>query len=427
MTIASFVAFTWGLYLAVAAWRVRGRGRRAAATLLAGAFGLVVALGAVLHVAGVEAGRGLALLGAVTAALAFGWSLSAGMRAETADLIRRGLLFLVGLGVVALLVAGCAGPARLPVEEPARGIDEPSGIARRGDEVVIVGDDDPELVFLPASTPRAGVALVPIRPDRLRRTRLPFSGASDLEGVAELADGRLVALSEDSRALWDEHGLVARFTDDSLAETGGRGLEGLAVRARPDGSSRIAVLWEGGYLDCAGADCDSARLPRIVVHDLAPGARDVELGPETALLDVRLHPPLLPGHEPFAQRFRGADLTWIELPDGSDGFLVLLSSGAARLPPAGDAAECPLPDPGGSPRRWCHKWLLRFDENGRPVGDPLDLDTRIPADLAYENWEGLGWWERERRVVLCYDAPWRPDDPVPPILFLELPVEWAQR
>jgi hypothetical protein len=209
-----------------------------------------------------------------------------------------------------------------------------------------------------------------------------------------------VVLSEDLHALLDDRGIVAVY--DELTEKNGRGLEGLAVRDLGDGASRVAVVWDGGYPDGGGG---GAQVPRIFVHDVPAGASGLKISPGNALAEVRLQLPLPAGAEPRAQRFRCPDLVWHRL-RGDDpeswGFIVLLSSGWAVPPAAGSAEECPKRDD-GRPLRWCYKWLQRFDGSGRPVGDPYDLDPAFPPPIRLSNWEGLGWFEPERSLVLVYD------------------------
>jgi hypothetical protein len=329
------------------------------------------------------------------------------------------------VAALAALAVGCAPSGPSPT-----GIDEMSGITRSGDRLIAVGDDDAEICLLrPGAVDERG--MLAISPERIQRVKLAFPGATDLEAVAVLADGRIVALSEDARAIYDTEGMVARW-DASLAEWGGRGLEGLAVRAAPDGGSRIAVTWEGGYPDCRSLPasapddaCGRARRPRLVVHHLPAGARERELDPADALVDTELQVPLLPGEEPCGQRFRAADVLWIDLPDGSEGFLVLLSSQAGERAAPGSECECPKKEQDGSARRYCHKWLLRFDAAGGPVGEPFDLDEVFPAEIATSNWEGMGWWEEGESLVLCYDEEWteRRIDPQC-ALRVELPETW---
>src|SRR5438034_8562674 len=96
---------------------------------------------------------------------------------------------------------------------------------------------------------RSGGPLIRLPPDKVVRHELGGTPlAIDFESLDVLADGRVVALSERLRSLIGDKGLVLQY-DDPLSELGERGLEGLAVRPGLDGSSEIAVLWEGGWIE----------------------------------------------------------------------------------------------------------------------------------------------------------------------------------
>jgi hypothetical protein len=200
-------------------------------------------------------------------------------------------------------------------------------------------------------------------------------------------------------------GLVVQY-DETLNEIAGRGLEGLAVRPRSDGGSWVAVLWEGGYSDPGKSEhVDHFPMaPLLVVHDLPAGAT----GFEHRLEDFPANPldvPVPEGEEPEAQRFRAPDLVWHRLPGGEWGFIVLLSS------------ENRSPD-----RRYHHRWIQRFDQNGKRVGKPVDIETSLPPDMQDLNWEGLGWFEEGQRLVTVHDDP---DDAGPTeALVIELPEGW---
>ena len=123
---------------------------------------------------------------------------------------------------------------------------------------------------------------------------------------------------------------------------------------------------------------------------------------------IELAVPRPPGEEPAAQRFRVPDLVWTRLPaqkTGDDwGFIALLSS------------QNGLPKP-----TFAFKWLLRFDMEGRPVGEPLDLAKYFPAHLAGANWEGLAWYEPGRKLVLVHEEDSRNRAHA---FVMELPAEW---
>ncbi len=320
---------------------------------------------------------------------------------------------------------GCAGT-------PIRGVEEASGVTRHGDRLLIVGDDDPDGYY---SYPLNGDegARIRILPEKLARHRLSTGASSrDLEAIDVLADGRVVVVSERLRALLDDEGVVALF-DGTLAELGGRGAEGLAVRRLPDGGSRVATLWEGGYLNdmmppgAARLINGRALLPRVVCFDIAPGERELELSADGATMDTDLRVPLPPGEEPTAQRFRAPDLVWHRWDvDGEPqwGFVVLISSGWSVRPAAGSKAECPKQE-NGKALRWCYKWLQRFTQDGEPYGEPFDLDEVLPEVIHSVNWEGLGWFEPGKRLVLVYDEKIDRRRVAPQEAFvMELPQGW---
>jgi hypothetical protein len=309
--------------------------------------------------------------------------------------------------LVSMPLAGCAVQSgRLPV----LGIEEASGVVRSGDDLYIVGDHEAGTYYRVTLAPGESGG-IHLSPERLERRPMgPGALAADLEAIGLLADGRLVVLSERLGALLDARGLVAGY-GRRLSEVGGRGCEGLAVRALPGAASRVAVLWEGGYPEVAVLPASLrervrgvAMPPAILVHDLPAGAEAVEVGDDTRL--VELDVPRPPGGEPTAQRFRAPDLVWHRLqrddPE-SWGFIVLLSSGWAAPPAPGSIEECAKTGPDGRPLRWCHKWLQRFTAEGARVGEPFDLEDVLPEPLRTVNWEGLAWFEAERSLVLVYD------------------------
>jgi hypothetical protein len=266
-------------------------------------------------------------------------------------------------------------------------VREASGVVRDGDELLIA-DDSLTGAYLELETRRLQgpfFVLNDYRPDRIR---LHYRGLGvDFESVDKLADGRVALLSERLRSLVGDRGIIAEY-DSELAETGKRGLEGLAVRPLDGEASRVAVLWEGGYPDFGEIARGRDRgpwLPFILVHDIP---RDGTAGrvrmaqSRTLELKVPLPDSLAP---PLSQRFRAPDLAWY--PDAASsegwGFLVLLSSQDGSARPA-----------------YRYKWLQRFRGDGTPFGDPLDLIPLLPEKLRAANWEGLAWWEPGRSLVL---------------------------
>ena len=124
--------------------------------------------------------------------------------------------------------------------------------------------------------------------------------------------------------------------------------------------------------------------------------------------------PILAEFEPAAQRFRAPDLVWHELSRGgleNWGFIVLLSSKNAL-----------------SDRTFAHKWLQRFGRGGQPVGAPVEIQSLLPeqadAKLRTANWEGLGWFENGKKLVLIHDEP---PNGTPTAVVVDLPKEWDAR
>jgi hypothetical protein len=300
--------------------------------------------------------------------------------------------------------------------------NEASGITRVGDRLLIVSDANPG-AYYSFAIPDSGGPVLKLLPDKV--TRHPLGGgealAVDLEAVDVLADGRVVALSERLRALIGPEGLVVQY-DDPLAELGERGLEGLAVRKIED-RSLVAVVWEGGYVEGGEVQrqvrdrIGSAPLrPVIFTHEITPGEtgskKKVKEDTELVELDVPQA-----DSEPDGWRFRAPDLVWHKgsgVADQDWGYIVLLNSQLHQERP-GKAKFGP-------------RWLQRFDRAGRPIGVHLDLD-QVSRELLGDdrlrdaNWEGLGWFEQGRSLVLVYDGPNRIDD-VPVALVVPVPATW---
>jgi len=294
-------------------------------------------------------------------------------------------------------------------------IREASGICRQGDSLYVVDDSAGGVCFRVPLKDNMGplISLNTAAPERVSLS--PGRLAIDLEGIDFLADGRLAALSERMRSLVGKDGVIVEY-DSLLSEFAKRGLEGIAVRPRPNGSSRIAVVWEGGYPDVPSVPRPLLKLvahksirPFVLVHDLKPdaGGGRVRLSEAESFFEVEL--PLPPGEEPQAQRFRASDLVWYPLPGGGGrgerwGFILLISS----------QNSVEKPD-------YLHHWLLRINPQGKPVGDPLDLAKFVPESLRGVNWEGLSWFEPGKRLVLVHEA-----DPglEPHAFILDLPPDW---
>jgi hypothetical protein len=297
-------------------------------------------------------------------------------------------------------------------EPPILGIEEPSGVRRVGDQLLVVGDEEPGTYYTMPVTGQE-TSFLPLAPAKLTRHHMASGlAAFDLESIDVLADGRVVVLSERLPGLFDEKGLVVQYPQ-RLMSFGGRGPEGVAVLPADDGSSRVAILWEGGYPEPAfippqlkADECVRHALhPRVFVHRLPRGAANYKLTKDDVEEEVELAPFLPPGKEPFAQRYRAPDLVWRELDvDGKKqwGWIVLLSSGWGEKPQPGSVEECRKTEH-GEPLRWCGRFLQRFTMDGKPFGDAFDLDEILPNSVRSANWEGLGWFTPGHKLVIVYD------------------------
>lgn len=310
----------------------------------------------------------------------------------------------------ALCVLLLKGALAAPVPQV---LEEASGVVRAGNFLLIVDDHQPGAYY---RFPLRGFSgpVIPIDPARTRRVSFPWAKfVPDLEAIEVLADGRVVVLSERLRALLGRTGVVAQY-EHPLAEFGGRGLEGVAVKRLPNGSSRVAVVWEGGYPEYhrvnpqlqAGSGRRALR-PIILVHDLTRGQSGFLVRMAEARRLIELEVPVPEGAEPEAQRFRAPDLVWCKWAgDGreEEGFIVLLSSQTGTDAP-----------------QFHHHWLQRFSWDGKPVGEPLDLDAVAPPDLKGVNWEGLAWFEEAKTLVLIHE---RGRAPATNALIVPVPKEW---
>jgi hypothetical protein len=315
-------------------------------------------------------------------------------------------LMLAATFVASSLITTCAA------EPPIPGIEEPSGVTRKGDKLLIVGDDEPGAYYsIPVTGSETG--FIALAPSRLARHPLASGlAAFDLEAIGVLADGRTVVLSERFPALFDKRGMVVAY-GRSFTSIGGRGPEGLAILPQDDGSSRVAVLWEGGYLEKDRLPPEMRTLalpalhPRVLIHRLPRDAREYEMTPSDIEGEVELQVPVPPGREPWAQRFRAPDLVWHRVKVGGKeqwGWIVLMSSAWDEQPTPGSEEECAKTEK-GKPLRYCGRILQRFASDGKAVGEPFDLDDVLPEAIRTANWEGMGWLVPGEKLVMVYDEP----------------------
>ena len=290
---------------------------------------------------------------------------------------------LMAAGLCPLLAAAASGDTV--------SLGEVSGVARMGDHLLVVDDGHPGVYFRIPLEGRPGptIPLGGVDVERVSIQSSPF--VSDLESIEVLRDGRVVVLSERLRMLLCSDGAVATY-GAPFSEFGKRGLEGVAVRAGRRGrSSLVAALWEGGYPEYAHLPTALQRSagraglkPLVVVHTVGSGRQGLLVPTRDA---VELDVPLPAGEEPRAQRFRAPDLVWHRGPNGEWAFIVLLSS-------ANSAGT----------REYKHHWLQRFSTQGERLGEPLDLDRVASPKLRGTNWEGLGWFEEGKSLVVVNES-----------------------
>ena len=355
---------------------------------------------------------------------------------------------------VILLVCGCTREAH---KKNGIIVREASGIARVENNLLLVGDDADGRYFIFPLENRNG-PIIPISPETVEEVVLPHAElALDLEGIDRLADGRVVVLSEQLHCLIAEktigsntYGVIAEY-DRTVIEFGNRGLEGIGVKAMPNGASRIAVLWEGGYLLHTMMPVQLQEYVRRIPLKPVVIVHEIEQGQTVGIVDqplryIELNVPEPDGIPPLAQRFRATDLVWHRWREEDEsgvleeGLIVLLSS------------ENSPPESTGVAIRYTTKILQRFNLEGNPVGDPLHINhlcktclheliedhsagisPRMMAHLEevaaildqgnWENinWEGLDWFEPGESLITIYDK-W-PKDP-PFALVIDIPEEW---
>ncbi len=276
---------------------------------------------------------------------------------------------------------------------------EASGVVRVGDDLCFVDDHTPGAYFrMPIARAEGAVEL---GGDACERVKLKGGGlALDLESI-ELRGTEVFVLSEELRLLIGAEKTSYQYSD-AFAPGGNRGLEGIAFSRD---ASRAAALWEGGFLspdelpDALRAPLDGvAPQPLVVFHDLPRAGKERGQKGDDSARVVELRVGQIPLWQPASvpvviepgQRFRATDLVWNT--EREDELVVLLGSTAKP----------------GAPKRYAHKWLQRFDTDGRPLGAPFDLKAWLVAHdlgaLADANWEGLAWWEPGETLVLVHDA-----------------------
>lgn len=304
----------------------------------------------------------------------------------------------------------------------AIGLNEASGVARQGNDLLFVSDEDPGAIYRhPVPVPEPGsqkIQAFELDVNKIERTLLSNGSlALDLESL-DILGNREVVLSERLAALIDKEGIIVEL-DHSLSELGNRGLEGLAIhKMQEEDKWSVAVLWEGGFPE-------SAKLPDQLVSNLTNvnfspviwvfdlTGQDLTTRPIQMVKDpkvgknqrkprnvVTLNIPCQNENANNPQCFRAPDLVWHSWKQGdvsTTGFIVLLSSENS--------------DSNNPNKTFQHKWLQRFDTNGTPIGDPIKLEEvlkKLPKphdELHKANWEGLAWFEEGKSLVLIHDKP----------------------
>lgn len=331
-------------------------------------------------------------------------------------------LLTFALALIALQFCAQKAFGESSVEEAPKkfSVEEVSGIVRVGDELLMVGDEDAGVYYRFSLNGEKGpIIQIPtsLPGVELQEGRL----ALDLESIDILSDGRKVVLSERLHCLIGEEGLIVDY-DNPMSEFGNRGLEGLAVRKIENGSSRVAVLWEGGYLEYDDVPKTVKKhigrvsvQPVIWVHDLKAetGEKVIEINMKKETVEdykieeIVLNVHMGGGDEPQAQRFRAPDLVWHKVKKNEWGFIVLLSSESAKPK---------------IKQKYMYTWLQRLSLDGYPVGVPFDLKTDLPNDdLKNANWEGLSWFDQGKSLILIHDSKGATT-----AFVLDLPVDWLK-
>ena len=319
---------------------------------------------------------------------------------------------------ILIFVCGCFQISQATV------IKEASGITRVGSDLLIVGDAENGAYY---RFPLQKVKGPRIPIDSSQVQRIPLASgqvAIDLESIDLLADGRIAVLAERLHALVGDKGIIVDY-DNPLTEFGNRGLEGLAVRPMGKADSHIAVLWEGGYPEYYDVPTPlqesvgrMALQPFVWLHTLPDGESGVEIKMKKevrqkySVKEIPLQVPHPAGTEPDAQRFRAPDLVWYQWHEWGKtdwGFVVLLSSQNS-------------PESKDEKTKYGHYCLQRFTAEGAALPGMLDLNTILPSDLQGANWEGLGWFEVGKTLVMIYDK--YPKGPLNAYL-IDIPDDWV--
>ncbi len=293
---------------------------------------------------------------------------------------------------------------------------EASGVVRMDDSLYVVSDDVPGVYYevklsRPWQTFRRG--LISIDANQIYRHSIPGGTlAMDLESLDFLGEGNVTVLSEKLVSLITLDGKVLQY-DKRYTEFGNRGLEGVAIRKQHENKFTIAVLWEGGLIKKRKTPRQlrsklkkRSFCPEILVHEYDRLEKDPPkyIGVKEA---SRVIPLQVPNDLPKKQRFRATDLVW---QSEGKGFIVVLSS-EAKGKKVNDKD------------RFLYQWLMRFDMGGAPYGNPIDIAKLLPKDFDYNNWEGLGWFEKGKKLILVNDTKAKP---VPDFLVVQIPAAWSQ-
>lgn len=235
----------------------------------------------------------------------------------------------------------------------------------------------------------------------------------DLEGISTIGNN-VVVVSERNRSLILVDSILKTYSE-RFTEFANRGIEGLDIKTldQSRGKYDIVAIWEGGYpvqQDITIAleyKKNNKSMPPFIIKYTTISNKIIKPSKRIIKLDMRKINKMIDRKsknygEPYANRFRAPDLVWYK-----DGFIVLLSSERSI--------------PRKNKKEYKYKLLQRFDINGVPIGDPLDLKQVMGNDISF-NWEGLGWFIQDDSLILIHDS--KKENKNTSIQIVKIPNSW---